>query len=112
MKNYNLFKDINFDEGVKSRKGKLIGNLSKKEKNGIITGLVLTRPNGKLVSISRKSVENTLSRLLAGEELLFQTNASKGGISYTVAIEATIVYVLAPFIEVDEKNRVYKLKQA
>ena len=44
----------------------------------------------------------------AGEALKFQRNKSQGGISYTVAEEAGVVWALEEIIYIDTANRVYK----
>ena len=56
----------------------------------------------------RRRVEDTEKRLRAGEALKFQRNKSQGGISYTVAEEAGVVWALEEIIDIDTANRVYK----
>lgn len=56
--------------------------------------ITLARPSGKTVNISRKMVESTYARLVAGETLKRQASAKDGGISYTVAITRGVVMAL------------------
>ena len=60
------------------------------------------------VTITKKAVENAQSRLEAGEELRFQKNRSGGGISYTVAIEAGVVFALGEWVTCDKEQRVFR----
>tara|TARA_A100001515_G_scaffold43865_1_gene34527 strand:- start:430 stop:741 length:312 start_codon:yes stop_codon:yes gene_type:complete len=60
------------------------------------------------VTITKKRVDDALSRLKAGEELAFQKNRPQGGISYTVAIEAGVVFALGEMVTCDKEMRVFR----
>ncbi len=61
--------------------------------------IILARiASGKTVRVSRKMVESTHARLIAGETLTKQASAPKGGISFTIAVEAGVVAALGSLI--------------
>ena len=62
---------------------------------------------GKAVRISGRMIAKTLDRAGAGETFKYRANATKGGISYTVAIEAGVVYALRSVLTRDDSNRQY-----
>ena len=67
---------------------------------------------GKAVRISGRIIGTVLARIGDGESLAYQANASKGGISYTVAIEAGVVYAMLDLLTRDDANRCYRPKGA
>ena len=74
-------------------------------------GFTITRnSSGKAVRISGRMIASTITRALAGESFAYQANATKGGISYTVAIEAGVVYALRDILSRDDTNRRYTAK--
>jgi len=68
------------------------------------------RTSSSTVRITRRRLEDTIRRLQEGEQLKFQRNKKQGGISYTVAEEAGVVWALSSIIHIDTPNRVYRLK--
>ena len=69
-------------------------------------GFTITRQStGKAVKISGAAVAKVLARAIAGEAFAYQQNTTKGGISYTVAIEAGVVYALRDTLTRDDSNR-------
>ena len=73
------------------------------------TGFVIRRAStGKEVKISSRMVSRCLQVLLEGGILAYQKNGSQGGISYTVAIEAGVVYALGNDIQQSESGRWYE----
>ncbi len=69
-------------------------------------GIEAVRPStGSTVRCSRKAVERAAASLAAGETLHYQRNASKGGISYTVAVESLAVACLAGFVIRNDARR-------
>ena len=64
---------------------------------------------GKPVKVTFAKVQRTVDALLAKRALAFQTNYSKGGIDYTVAIEAGIVYALGEMVATDTGMRMFRL---
>ena len=70
--------------------------------------LVQSLTGKKPVKISMQAIKKTIDRLQAGEELVFQKNTSNGGISYTVAIEAGVVFACQNHLIVDKKSRVFR----
>ena len=57
-------------------------------------GYNIEKSSGKLQAVSLKAIKAVEARIDAGERPCFQANAPQGGISYTVAVEATIVFAL------------------
>jgi len=98
-------RSIEIGDIVTSRKG------AQYTVTGIISGrhagFILSRGNGKTVRISHRMCLSTLKRLQGGESLAIQQNASKGGISYTVAIETGVLYALEGHWTLDIKARCY-----
>jgi hypothetical protein len=74
-------------------------------------GFTITRTSGKTVRISARKVQQTAARLQAGERLAFQRNPKDGGISYTVAVEAGVVYALRDMLTRDDDARCYLVKR-
>ena len=73
------------------------------------TGFVIRRSStGKEVKISSRMVNRCRSVLLDGGTFAYQKNGSQGGISYTVAIEAGVVYALGDDIQQSESGRWYE----
>mgnify|MGYP003659701603 FL=1 len=71
-------------------------------------GFTIARAStGKEVRISEKLCRSSLTRLISQGFLNYQANQTKGGISYTVAIEAGVVFALEGFITRDDNNRRY-----
>jgi hypothetical protein len=70
-------------------------------------GFSIARANGKEVRISGRIVSSTLERARAGETFAYQRNRPAGGISYTVAIEAGVIYALRDVLVRDDANRRY-----
>ena len=70
------------------------------------SGWIVTRPDtSSTCKVSEALVTRTLARLEAGEAIPFRK------ISYTVAIESGTVAVLADKIDIDETEKVYRLKK-
>ena len=63
--------------------------------------------SGKTVRISGRMLGRTLVRINKGESFAYQANATKGGISYTVAIEAGVVFAMGDLLTRDDANRCY-----
>ena len=84
-------RSINPGDTFKSRKGAEYVVVSVDAK-----GFTAERPStGSQVIITFSKCKKDLARLEAGEgPLAFQANPSKGGISYTVAIEAGVAWAL------------------
>lgn len=74
-------------------------------------GFTITRTSGKAVRISARKVQQTAARLQAGERLAYQRNPKDGGISYTVAVEAGVVYALRDMLTRDDDARCYLAKR-
>lgn len=55
--------------------------------------------SGKLVKITGRAIGKALTSLRSGVVLRYQANATKGGISYTSAIEAGVVAALGPAVK-------------
>ena len=72
-------------------------------------GFRLKRASGKAVRVTRRMIEDTAARLLAGETLPKHANRSKGGISYTSAIENTVIAALAGLARLDDSGRAWVL---
>ncbi len=70
-------------------------------------GFTVTRTSGKEVRISARKVQQTAARLRGGERLAYQKNPKDGGISYTVAVEAGVVYALRHMLTRDDERRAY-----
>tara|TARA_R110000824_G_scaffold39711_11_gene119828 strand:+ start:8751 stop:9086 length:336 start_codon:yes stop_codon:yes gene_type:complete len=71
-------------------------------------GFTITRAStDKAVRISGRMLGRMLTRIGDGESFAYQANATKGGISYTVAIEAGVVYALRDLLTQDDANRRY-----
>lgn len=58
-------------------------------------GFTMRRASGRTVRVTRRMVEDTAARLLAGERLKRHANRGDGGITYTTAIEAGVIAALA-----------------
>ena len=75
---------------------------------GRAKGFTIARAStGKEVRISEKLCRSSLTRLISQGYLSYQSNQTQGGISYTVAIEAGVVYALHLFLVCDCSNRRY-----
>ena len=99
-----IIKKLETSSTLKSRTG-----TEYKIKSFDAKGFTLSRMTStSTVRITRRRVEDTEKRLRAGEALKFQRNKSQGGISYTVAEEAGVVWALEEIIDIDTANRVYK----
>lgn len=61
---------------------------------------------GKTVKISSSLLRKVSARADAGEVFTYQRNAPQGGISYTVAVEAGVVYALG--LVADDATRTYR----
>jgi len=71
-------------------------------------GLTITRSStGKAVRVSLKLINSCLTRLQNGEQLKYQANTTKGGISFTVAVEAGVAFALSSYLKRDDANRCY-----
>lgn len=70
--------------------------------------IILRLSSAKETSITRKLIESVAARLSAGETLLKQQNQTKGGISYTIAVEACVVAALGRRIAYDAGARVFR----
>lgn len=74
-------------------------------------GFTITRDStGRAVRISGRMIASTIDRAQAGESFAYQANATQGGISYTVAVEAGVVYALRDTLTRDDTNRRYVSK--
>ena len=74
-------------------------------------GFTITRDStGKSVRISGRMIASTIARAQAGESFAYQANATQGGISYTVAVEAGVVYALRDILTRDDSGRRYVTK--
>ena len=69
---------------------------------------IARQDTGSTVRITRNLIETTAASLLAGEALKFQASRTKGGISYTVAQTAAVVWALGDLIVPDDNARVYR----
>jgi hypothetical protein len=100
--------NVNIGDTFTSRGGSKF-TVTSKAANG---GFTITRDStGKSVKITKSILSNTLERAKAGECFKYQANKTKGGISYTVAIESGVAFALRYFLERDDKNRQYVSKQ-
>lgn len=72
--------------------------------------IIIRNSSGKDVRISSKLIESTRDKIEAGQSLNFQANGPKGGISYTVAIEAGVVHALRDIIRADVDARLWVAK--
>jgi len=74
-------------------------------------GFTITRDStGRAVRISGRMIASTITRALAGESFAYQANATQGGISYTGAGEAGVVYALRDILTRDDSGRRYVSK--
>ena len=64
---------------------------------------------GKPLRVTWRKIQKTADVLLTGKSLSFQTNASKGGISYTVAEESAIVFAMGNLVITDSNLRMFHL---
>lgn len=60
---------------------------------------------GSSVNVSGKLCRRVLDSLAAGEARTFQANFTRGGISFTVAVEAGVVFALGEHIDRDDDGR-------
>jgi hypothetical protein len=75
---------------------------------GRAKGFTISRDStGKEVRISEKLCRSSLTLLLSQGFLTYQANQKRGGISYTVAIEAGVVFALEGFLCRYDQNRQY-----
>jgi hypothetical protein len=72
-------------------------------KGGFTAERIKTR---KTVKISSSLLRRVSARAAAGETFAYQRNSPQGGISYTVAVEAGVVYALA--LSADDATRTYR----
>jgi hypothetical protein len=63
--------------------------------------------SGKCVTVSGRMIGRTRTAALNGATFAYQRNATQGGISYTVAIEAGVVYALRDLLTRDDARRLY-----
>lgn len=74
-------------------------------------GFTIARAStGKAVRISGRMVASTIARAEAGESFAYQSSRPNGGISYTVAVEAGVVYALRDVLVQDDVARRYVTK--
>lgn len=57
--------------------------------------IIVTKTSGKQVKVSRKMVDKIAIGIASGQTYAKQANGPQGGISYTCAIEATVVAALS-----------------
>ena len=91
---------------VPSRSGEVKYRLRERDSKALILERLGT---GSTVKITKSKVIKTLQRLIEGAELKFQASPKNGGIDYTVAKEAGIVYALGDWVETDHSKRVFRL---
>ena len=72
-------------------------------------GFELMRDSGKTLRITARKIAKTYTDLCE-RSLCFQASPTNGGISYTVAEEAAIVWALADHITIDLTNKLFHLK--
>ncbi len=74
-------------------------------------GFVISRESGGTDQrITWAMCNKTWQRLQSAEVLKYQQNASKGGISYTVAVETGVLFALKDLVVCDDSTRTIKLK--
>jgi len=94
-------------DSFRSRGGSLY-TVTEVRPEGRAKGFTIARAStGKEVRISEKLCRSSLVRLVNQGFLMYQQNQTHGGISYTVAIEAGVVYALQGFLCCDCSNRQY-----
>ena len=74
-------------------------------------GFTITRSSGKAVRISGRMIASTIARAEAGESFTYQRSRPNGGISYTVAVEAGVVYALRDALVRDDEGRRFVVKK-
>ena len=62
---------------------------------------------GKCVTVSGRMIARTRTAALNGATFAYQKNGAQGGISYTVAIEAGVVYALRDLLTQDDSRRLF-----
>ena len=72
-------------------------------------GFELMRASGKTLRITARKISKTYADLCE-RSLRFQASPTNGGISYTVAEEAAIVWALTDHITIDITNKLFHLK--
>ena len=72
-------------------------------------GFELIRDSGKTLRITARKITKTYADLCQ-RSLRFQASPNNGGISYTVAEEAAIVWALADHITIDITNKLFHLR--
>lgn len=80
-----------------SRSGRASYTVTEIRDNGFT---IIRAGSNKSVRISASAIKRAHDALASGTTLLFQKNASKGGISYTSAVEAGVVWALGDAVAV------------
>jgi len=98
-------KGVTVGDVIKSRTGKKY-----KVVNVDDSGFVLARQSGAGVKVTWSKIGKCLAMLKTQGFAHFQENPSKGGFSYTVAVEVGVAYALRNLIYADSETKTYKLK--
>jgi len=88
-----------------SRTGAEYKVISWDDRGGFVAERVST---GKTVKVSGALIDRITDGLRAGQTYAFQKSGVNGGISYTVAIEAGVIFALGTLVETATKGRCYR----